>query len=104
MAEAASDEGDLDFWVELRQAKEGGWNHFWKCSFHEVWSFPKNSVAPDKNMSFSYITAKTTVSESNQVQPALIRNSECTTKTRYVHMDFFFPLLAWQEHTDRYLK
>lgn len=100
MAEATSNEGDLDFWVELRQAKEGGWNHFWKCGFHKVWSFPKNSVAPDKNISFSYITAKTMVSKSNHVQPALTRNPDRTTKTHYSPIGFPLSLLGKNIVTD----
>lgn len=34
VAESTSNAGNLDFWVELRQAKESGWNQFWKSSFH----------------------------------------------------------------------
>ena len=90
MVESTANARNLDSWVELRQAKESGWNHFWKGSFHEVWSFPKNSIAPDENMSFSWITVKTTVRKSNQVQPSLTRNSNHTTKMHYIHMDFFF--------------
>lgn len=61
MAKAASDLGNLDVGVELRQAEERRWNHFWKSRFQEVWSFPKNSVAPDEDMSFFYVTTKTVV-------------------------------------------
>lgn len=104
MAQPAANAGDLDSRVELRQAKESGWNHFWKSGFQEVWSLPKNSVAPDENMSFSWITVKTTVRKSNQAQPSLSRNSNHTTKMCYVHMHFFpffFSLLLLGKNTLR---
>lgn len=69
MAESTANSGNADFGVELRQPKEGGWDHFWKSSFHQVWSFPKNSVAPDENMSFSCMTASTAVRGATRVQP-----------------------------------
>ena len=103
MAEPAANAGNLDSRVELRQAKESGWNHFWKSGFQEVWSLPKNSVAPDENMSFSWITVKTTVRKSNQAQPSLSRNANHATKMCYIQTHFFsfflFPF-AWQEHVE----
>lgn len=87
MAEATSDEGNVDFWVELRQAEKTGWDHLWKRAFHKVRSFPKNSVAPDKNLSFSCVRANTTVSKANQGQATLTGNSDHTTKIHYIHVD-----------------
>lgn len=34
VAESTPNAGNLDFWAEVRHAKESGWNHFWKSSFH----------------------------------------------------------------------
>lgn len=55
----------MDSRVELRQAEETGRDHLGKGTFHKVRSFPKNSVAPDENMSFPCIRANTTVSRAN---------------------------------------
>lgn len=90
VAETTPNMRNVDSRVELRQAEESGWDHLWKCSFHKVWAFPKNPVAPDENMSFSCMTANTAVSGSNPVQPALTGNPDCTTNMPYLHVDGFF--------------
>lgn len=90
MAEATSDQGNVDSRVELRQAEETGRDHLGKGTFHKVRSFPKNSVAPDKNLSFSCIRANTTVSRANERSPPSLEIQIMPPKSR-VHVDGFLP-------------
>lgn len=96
VAEATADVGNTDIGAELRQAKEGRGNHFWKRRFQQVWAFPKNSIAPDKHMAFSCTHRTSQRSESHTAWGLLPQIQDVSPSSQWCcFQPCDLPLLSW---------